>query len=266
MAFSGGWSRRKRRRIFRSFDVYPIPEVAATNCPLALSAGSGGLRRLAACVGCGLRRLHAAGGNAVGACVVEEARADYTESSRPDLTSPQAPENLSFLETRMDRRRNLLKLFTFGLWGGAVLLAGCQADPTSPASGPAPVAKATVEVLNLYTTDPYADYDGACQTNGLMEFRAWDGTGESGLAGEPVLLEWSFQVDRGRGLEPSPDWGGQSVFVDRDTDKPMHERTIVLNMLTIGFHQATLTVRTRDGRQSTTTLDLLVTSCEDCGT
>jgi hypothetical protein len=128
------------------------------------------------------------------------------------------------------------------------------------------VAKAAVEVLNLHTTEPYAQYDGACQTSGLVEFRAWDATGESGLSGQPVLLEWSFQVDRGRGWEPAPDWGGQHVFVDEDTDAPIQDRTIVLNMLTIGLHQATLTVRTRDGRRSSTTLEILVTSCEECGT
>ena len=147
----------------------------------------------------------------------------------------------------------------------AAALAGCKGAATAP--GAPPVAKATAEVINLHTTDPYPEYDGACQTNGLVEFRAYDGSGESGSAsGEPVVLEWSFMVDRGRGLEPAPDWGpGKHVWADLDTSKPMSERVIKLNLLTIGFHQVTLTVRTRDGRSTSTTLEVLVTSCEDCG-
>jgi len=163
----------------------------------------------------------------------------------------------------MVRSHKSLIPMTIALLLGALALNGCTSDPTSP--GPAPSAKATVEVLNLHTTDPHADYDGACQTNGLMEFRAWDASGDSGLDDEDVVLEWSFLVDRGRGFEPAPDWGGPHVFVEDDTAKPMRERTVTLNMLTIGVHEVTLTVKTRDGRQSSTTLNVLVTSCEDCG-
>ena len=145
-------------------------------------------------------------------------------------------------------------------------LAGCKS--TEPAAvGEAPIAKASVEVINLHTTGAYPEFDGACQTNGLVEFVAVADDIESGSAsGEPVVLEWSFHVDRGNGLEPSPDFGpGNHVHPDADTSKPMSERILAVNLLTIGRHEVTLTVRTRDGRASTTKLEVLVTSCEDCG-
>jgi len=152
-----------------------------------------------------------------------------------------------------------------GLLAAVVVLSGCKSDPTAP--GEPPIAKATVEVINLHTSNAYPDYDGACQSNGLVEFRAWDGSGESGSpSGEPVVLEWTFLVDRGLGLEPAPDWGpGKHVWVESDTSKPMSERILRLNLLTIGFHEVTLTVKTRDGRSSSTKLVVLVTSCENCG-
>ena len=100
-----------------------------------------------------------------------------------------------------------------------------------------------------------------------MEFRAFEGDELSGAGSEPVTLEWTFMVNRWRGpLEPAPDWGpGMHVWTDTDTDKPMAERILTLPLLTIGEHEVTLTVRTRDGRATSTTLLLLVTSCENCG-
>jgi len=152
-----------------------------------------------------------------------------------------------------------------GLMLAAVALSGCKGDATAPAEPP--IAAASVEVLNLHTTGAYPEYDGACQTNGLVEFRAYEGDVFSGSpSGEPVVLEWSFMVDRGLGLEPSPDLGnGTHIWVESNTGKPMSERVVKLNLFTIGFHQVTLTVRTRDGQSTSTTLEVLVTSCEDCG-
>ena len=164
------------------------------------------------------------------------------------------------------RQKNIpMNLLAISLLATAGILAGCQSDPAAPTE--LPVAKATAEVINLHTTDTYPEYDGACQTNGLVEFRAFEGDAMSGTsAGDPVVLEWSFFVDRGIGLEPAQDWGpGKHVWVDNDTSKPMAERLLALNLLTIGFHEVTLTVRTRDGRSTSTMLTVLVTSCEDCG-
>ena len=158
------------------------------------------------------------------------------------------------------------QLLVLGLLASVLIWNGCKGSPSAPADAGPPIAKATAVVLSEHTTDPYPEYAGSCQTSGLVEFQAWDVSGNSSSqSGEPVVLEWNFQIDRGQGFEPAPDWNGQSSFVDDQTYKPLSERTITLNMFTIGIHHATLTVRTRNGSKASTTLEILVTSCETCG-
>jgi hypothetical protein len=165
------------------------------------------------------------------------------------------------------RRKNISRHFlAISLMLAAVAWTGCKGSATAPKE--LPIAKASVEVLNLHTTIPFLEYDASCQTNGLVVFRpVRDDVASSSPSGEPVILEWTFLVDRGAGLEAAPDWGGNGthVKVDADTGKPMSERVLAVHLLTIGFHEVTLRVRTRDGRSSSTTLKIAVTSCENCG-
>ena len=169
----------------------------------------------------------------------------------------------------MNSWRTLVKsrFLVLGLLVSALIWNGCGTESTSPGNvAEPPIAKGSALILSEHTTESYPEYAGACQTSGLVEFQAWDALENSGSkSGEPVVIEWSFMIDRGAGLEPSPDWGSSASFVDDNTDLPLNERTITLNMFTIGIHQATLTVRTRDGRKASTTLEILVTSCESCG-
>jgi hypothetical protein len=135
-----------------------------------------------------------------------------------------------------------------------MLLTAACGSPSGPDSGskPAPIPRLEVEVRNLFASAPYPEYHAACQTGAFVLLKAE--RSEDPL-GQPLRYEFADRVagqltaDFGPGMNPMS----------------LTEPLAPVGLYTIAVHDITLTVRARDGRKASTTVQVLVTACETCG-
>jgi hypothetical protein len=136
-----------------------------------------------------------------------------------------------------------------GLTVAVALVASACQDPSAPR--PALVARAEVEVLNLFSSNPDPGAHATCQTGAAVKLAAF---GSYDPAGESLTYEWLDLVD---GI-PTEDF--------RPAGNPLRwpDADVHVLLATIGLHEITLTVRSSDGRRASTKLLVRVTSCEEC--
>ena len=134
--------------------------------------------------------------------------------------------------------------------GALPLLAGYGCGSVTAPIRDRPVAKADIEVLRLPATVPDPESHVTVQTGGLVRLEA---VGSHDPAGRRLTYAWSDVID---GI-PSIDF----------VPNPIVTSEVEFNtfMFSLGAHMVTLTVRTSDGRQSSQTLRVMVTRCEECG-
>lgn len=136
---------------------------------------------------------------------------------------------------------------------GWVLTAalGCSQDPAALAGKPM-VATAAVDVITNPVADADTNYAATCQTGAIVRLMA---SGSHDPEGQTLTYRWR---DRVAG-ELTPDFGpGRNPLETGDAE------TGVL-LATIGVHDIELTVTASDGRNASTTVTVLVTSCVVCG-
>jgi len=130
----------------------------------------------------------------------------------------------------------------------ALGVAGCS-DPT--ASGPPPVAVATLEIITNTSSNPRLDFDATCQTGAIVRLKA---TGSHDPSGHSVTFRWRDTVEG----DLSHDFGP----IGNPFETNRAETGVVLASL--GAHEIELTVTASDGRKARTVLNVYVTSCEEC--
>ena len=128
--------------------------------------------------------------------------------------------------------------------------AGCN-EAAQPERRP-PIANAQVEIRTLPSSHPDPSADATCQTGAIVRLMAG---GSVDPAGGALVYEW---LDTVQGV-PTAD------FRPRPNPLQLTEPEVGTGLYTMGEHEIRLTVRAPDGRKASTTLRVLVTSCEDCG-
>lgn len=134
----------------------------------------------------------------------------------------------------------------------AVFAIGCGGTTGPEPAGQPPVAVPEVEIRTLHATNPNPDYDVTCQTGAVVVLK---GGASHDPKGQRLVYQWTDAIDGylTADLMPHPN----PVRVE--------EPDFGTGFFTIGVHDVTLTVIAQDGRRGSTTIQVLVTACEDCG-
>lgn len=129
-----------------------------------------------------------------------------------------------------------------------LVLQGCAEDP----SAARPIAVAGIEIVTNPSSRPDPAFVATCQTGAIVRLSA---RGSSDPGGRGLSYQWTDRVD---GVL-TPDFGpGKNPLRTGD------EETGVL-LATVGSHDLELQITAASGAKASTTLRVLVTSCEDCG-